>query len=441
MTSITTRAGKGTPLTHTEVDDNFTNLNADKLEASNNLSDVSSASAARTNLGLGTAATTASTDYATAAQGSLADSAVQPDDDVSLGTVTADGLTVDTDTLHVDAANNRVGIGTSSPTGDLTIGGGSPRLDFLEGNGSAGFDNTILIRDADVFAIQTRNGGTFVSNDYRITANASGALTHEWRIGNSEKMRITSAGSVGIGTSSPDALFTVNGQTILGDLVAGSPNLTNLTSGTPPQLIAGWSVPAISWSPASSTEAVFTRDGNMQVDILAGANQLANLNFSDPDSEDVGQISYDHSVDRMRFSTNGSEVMRIDSAGVVEIAEGSVVLNGSAISAVQVTVADDAVAELTFTNRRFGMLNVVEGDDDDQFPDANQFFLGYADFGNSAYGATAIIGNNTVLDNTNTLTGTTGTDGKFTIGLAGTSGTLYLENRSGFTRTYNVTLL
>ena len=56
MTSITTRAGKGTPLTHTEVDDNFTNLNADKLEASNNLSDVSSASAARTNLGLGTAA-------------------------------------------------------------------------------------------------------------------------------------------------------------------------------------------------------------------------------------------------------------------------------------------------------------------------------------------------------------------------------------------------
>ena len=58
MTSITTRAGKGTPLTHTEVDDNFTNLNADKLEASNNLSDVSSASAARTNLGLATVAST-----------------------------------------------------------------------------------------------------------------------------------------------------------------------------------------------------------------------------------------------------------------------------------------------------------------------------------------------------------------------------------------------
>ena len=34
--------------------------------------------AARSNLGLGTAATTAATDYATAAQGALADSAQQP---------------------------------------------------------------------------------------------------------------------------------------------------------------------------------------------------------------------------------------------------------------------------------------------------------------------------------------------------------------------------
>lgn len=52
MTTITTRATKGSPLSWAEADANFTNLNTDKLEVSSNLSDLASAAAARTNLGL-----------------------------------------------------------------------------------------------------------------------------------------------------------------------------------------------------------------------------------------------------------------------------------------------------------------------------------------------------------------------------------------------------
>lgn len=52
MSTIVNRAAKGTELTHNEVDDNFTNLNADKAEKSNNLSDLANVSTARTNLGL-----------------------------------------------------------------------------------------------------------------------------------------------------------------------------------------------------------------------------------------------------------------------------------------------------------------------------------------------------------------------------------------------------
>lgn len=70
MATIVTRSGKGSPLTNAEVDANFTNLNDDKVETSaisafgGTLIDDADAEAARTTLGLGTAAVQSDDRYA-----------------------------------------------------------------------------------------------------------------------------------------------------------------------------------------------------------------------------------------------------------------------------------------------------------------------------------------------------------------------------------------
>lgn len=91
----------------------------------NNLSDLASASTARTNLGLGTAATTASTDYATAAQGTLADNALTAANPNYTGTLTGGTGVVNLGSgqVYKDASGN-VGIGNSSPTCSLDVTGG-----------------------------------------------------------------------------------------------------------------------------------------------------------------------------------------------------------------------------------------------------------------------------------------------------------------------------
>lgn len=63
MSTIVTRAGKGSPLTHTEVDNNFTNLNTDKAEVSS-LATVATSGAYSDLSGTPTLATVATTgDY------------------------------------------------------------------------------------------------------------------------------------------------------------------------------------------------------------------------------------------------------------------------------------------------------------------------------------------------------------------------------------------
>ena len=88
-----------------------------KLVIANNLSDLNSATTARTNLGLGTAAITNASAYATAAQGTKADSA-----EAFTSNVTAFGNSLVND-ANATAARTTLGLGSVDNKSSATIRG------------------------------------------------------------------------------------------------------------------------------------------------------------------------------------------------------------------------------------------------------------------------------------------------------------------------------
>ena len=127
----------------------------------------------------------------------------------TLSTLAVSGaLTVDTNTLVVDATNNRVGIGTVSPA-SLLDAAGAP----LATSGAIS-----RIRNTSATASNTSYGGVLFSSspgtDFSIgKSNVNAATSLSFRNGNTgaSLMELTSSGNVGIGTSSP---YAVNGKNL-----------------------------------------------------------------------------------------------------------------------------------------------------------------------------------------------------------------------------------
>ena len=102
-------------------------------------------------------------------------------------------LTVDTNTLHVDTSNNRVGIGTASPSRKLTV---------------LGVNNTTNFEVTDA-----AGGNTFnIYNNTTSSAVAIGTSSGLMSFGFNgiDKVHFKSNGNVGIGTSNPSSLLTVD---------------------------------------------------------------------------------------------------------------------------------------------------------------------------------------------------------------------------------------
>ena len=126
--------------------------------------------------------------------------------DTGIGTLSMGALTattgafsstfaVNTNDLYVDVTNHRVGMGTASPNVKLHLYGTSP---------STRYQDTSVSCDAyfgaNAFVGSSFGGGTVSAHPYIFVTNSS------------ERMRITSAGKVGIQTTAPEVQLGINSQ-------------------------------------------------------------------------------------------------------------------------------------------------------------------------------------------------------------------------------------
>ena len=123
-------------------------------------------------------------------------------------------LTVDTNTLHVDSTNNRVGIGDSSPGNLLTVGG---RTETQSITGHEGTNTDLQVASGHASSIISFSIGQF-------------------GVSASEKFRIAAAGQLGVG----GANYGTSGQVLTSGGASAAPSWADAGGGIATEYDAIW---------------------------------------------------------------------------------------------------------------------------------------------------------------------------------------------------------
>ena len=280
--------------------------------------------------------------------------------------------------MRENGSNSALALGSAGTpslkfTGDTNTGIYSPGADqvaistngtgrlFVDANGRAGINTTP--DGTSSFAVKAltdaTNGGLNIisvdGNGAVISRLNDGGLT--FRNGGSERMRLTSTGALGLGTSSPSqpihlrvdqAAYTwsrIDNQSssssaYSGLMLAANGNTWGLVNGSTAansnslafvldagggnsekmRLDSSGRVGIGTTNPGAQNTAtplvVGNTSANNGITILTGTLNDGVLNFNDGDNTSLrGYLIYEHSTDSLRFGANGSERGRFDSSG------------------------------------------------------------------------------------------------------------------------------
>lgn len=254
--------------------------------------------------------------------------------------------------MRITSAGN-VGIGTTNPTGKLSILDGYYNTFFSDTSSQYG-SGLILSGDAGggvqkSWKTFAKNGNGAVALTFDVSTNGTSLSGSPTGLTYSEKMRITPDGNLGIGTTSPSEklsvygnakidsnnaasqLYFYNSGTALGSIGKGN----YAVSGADFNGISMYSVGAMSFASGGQTERMrITSAGNVGIGTTSpseklevngtvksnfplGTLQLGKYSFGNGETfiEGGGDLTYSE----MWFSTFGTERMRITSGGNVGI--------------------------------------------------------------------------------------------------------------------------
>lgn len=258
MSTITTRAGKGTALSYAEMDANFTNLNIDKLEASALASYETSAHAAATYATQTTVATNASNAMQKASN--LSDVANVATARTNLG-VSATGADTTynvksanlSDVSNVSTARTNLGLGTAATkdtgtsAGQVIVLDGSAKLPAVDGSQLTGITagtSSILGAFRNLQASATGlSANVTVTVDEIVVENSSNAYTTLRSVSLTIAGTTTGANALDTGTIATSTWYSVwiiyNGTTVAG-LLSTSATSPTLPSGYTHKARIGW---------------------------------------------------------------------------------------------------------------------------------------------------------------------------------------------------------